>query len=158
MQNWALIAEQRTTKMRRIYKYNLKYIKMLSALTANGRLHDKYTCNVCSALLNIRPVNVADMAYHYFLFSSPLHSLSLPLPTHTHTHKKTSPTSFSLHTLQSVHQFIWDEQAEEQPGRRFKHPGKMLCIHGNWAVMGLNAAFIPSDELTCLLPKAVRFK
>ena len=38
-------------------------------LTAADRLHDKYTCNVCSALLNIRPVNVADMAYHYFLLS-----------------------------------------------------------------------------------------
>lgn len=47
-------------------------------LTADDRPHDKYTCNVCSALLSIRAVNVVDTVYHYFL--SPPLQRSLPVP------------------------------------------------------------------------------
>lgn len=85
----------------------------LSVLTAADRLHGKYTCNVCSALLNIRPVNVADMAYHYFLFSSPPHSLSAclqPPPPHPDCHQPLSASTTS-HLLTSS---VEDEQAEEQ--------------------------------------------
>ena len=88
---------------------------MTGTLTLDDRLHDKYTCNGCSALLNIRHVNVADMTYHYFLFSSLQHSLPTP-PPDCHQPLLAPTTS---HLLTSS---LGDEQTEEQPGRRFKHP------------------------------------
>lgn len=121
-------------------------------LTADDRLHDKYTCSVCSALLNIRPVNVADMAYHYFLFSSPQNSL----PGSPDCHQPHSALTTS-HLLTSS---LGDVQTEERPGKRFKHPANMLCIHSNRALTatGLNAAVIPSNELACWLLNAVQVK
>lgn len=76
-------------------------------------MHDKYRCNGCSALLSIRPVNVAAMTYHYFLFSSLQHSLP---PPDCHQPLLAPTTS---HLLTSS---LGDKQTEEQPERRFKHP------------------------------------
>lgn len=120
----------------------------LSVLTAADRLHDKYTCNVCSALLNIRPVNVADMGYHYFLFSSPPHSLSASLqhPPPAPPARRLSPTPLSLHNLPSAHQF-----SRGRAGRGAN--SRQMC--GALTAAGLNAAFTPPNELVCLLPKAV---
>lgn len=124
-------------------------------LTADDRPYDKYPCNVCSAPLNIRPVNVVDMAYHYFLFflpqqrslpGSPAPDCHQPLPAPTISHLLTSS--------------LRDEQTEEQPGRRFEGPANMLCIHINRTstTTGLNTAFIPSNELGCLLLNVVQVK
>ncbi len=87
-------------------------------LTADDVLHDKYTCNFCSARPNIRPANAADMAQQYFLFSPQQHN---PLP-------RLSPTPLSLHNPPSAHQFTQGQADRGATREEIQTPGKYdLC-------------------------------
>lgn len=119
-------------------------------LTVYDRPNDKYTCNVCSALLNIRPANAVGKAYHYFLLSTSQHSLPAsqsPLLPNCHQPFSAPTTS---HLLTSS---LRDEEEGEQPCRRFKHPANMFCVHDkrDSTSQGLHAASAPSNTLAYIM-------
>lgn len=92
-------------------------------LTVYDRPNDKYTCNVCSALLNIRPANAAGKAYHYFLLSTSQHSLPAsqsPPPS------QLSPTLLSPHNLPSAHQFTQGRGRRRATMQEIQTPGKYV--------------------------------
>lgn len=93
-----------------------------------------------------RHVSVADTAYHYVFFSSqtgcqPPSDRRQPLSASTASHLLTRSLG---------------DVTAEQAGRRLKNTANMLCTQGSRAsaASGLNVSLMPSNDLTCLLPRS----
>lgn len=92
-------------------------------LTVYDRPNDKYTCNVCSALLNIRPANCSRQGISLlpliYLTAQPA---CQPVPPPS----QLSPTLLSPHNLPSAHQFTQGRGRRRATMQEIQTPGKYV--------------------------------